>query len=232
MSKRAIRIVSVIICLISLVILGVVTFSMLKAYENPADFKDFIDGFGGWGFFMMLFVQISQIVVAIIPGELVEFVAGTVYGWWGGMLFCLFGVSLGQALIFKMVRQFGSDFAEKIAGSKVMTRFKFLQDEKKLKNILFLMFFIPGTPKDLLTYIVPLTKIKMKDFIVITLFARIPSIVSSTYAGDAFADKNITTMIIVYGVIIAVSLCGTFLYKQWEIRHEKKLTEKAQTVEN
>ena len=88
--------------------------------------------------------------------------------------------------------------------------------------MLFILFFIPGTPKDLLTYIVPLTDISLKDFLVITLFARIPSVVSSTYGGDAFADKNFIMLAIVYSAIAVFSIGGATLYRLWEIRREKK----------
>ena len=149
-------------------------------------------------------------------GEVVEFMAGCMYGWLGGLLLCLVGVAVGQTIIFGLVKWLGKDFVEAAAGSKAMDKLKFLKDEKKLRLIIFFLFFIPGTPKDMITYIVPFTKIKLRDFIVPTLIARIPSIVSSTYAGEALVENDYKTLIIAYGAILIVSLIGIGIYKIYE----------------
>ena len=219
MQKKKIDIVSWIVFALAIVILAGITVPLLAAYKEPAQFKSYIDSLGAWGFLMMFFVQIAQIVVALIPGEIVEFVAGTLYGWLGGLAFCLLGIFVGQTIVFKTVRKLGRNFVEKVAGSEKLKRFKFLQEESKLRVIVFFLFLIPGTPKDALTYIVPLTKMKYREFILITLIARIPSVVSSTYAGDAFAQQNYLLLAIVYGAIIVVSLLGLILYRQWEKKH-------------
>lgn len=66
----------------------------------------------------------------------------------------------------------------------------FLKKEKNLELIIFIIFFIPGTPKDLLTYIAPFTRIKLKTFLLLTTFARIPSVITSTIGGNALSNQN------------------------------------------
>ena len=168
----------------------------------------------------MFFVQVSQIIVALIPGEIVEFVAGALYGCIGGFIFCMAGIIVGQTAIFFTVKFLGRNFVEKVAGSKTMNRFKFLQDERKLKSVIFFLFFIPGTPKDMLTYIAPLTKIKFRDFILIAALARIPSVISSTLAGSAFSENNLLVLIITYAAIGVFTLIGVLIYKFIYIRHK------------
>lgn len=226
MRKNGFRIFSVVIFFVAMVLLTVIAIPLIRSLGNPSEFKAFIDSCGPWGFGMMLFIQVSQIVVALIPGEFVEFVAGTVYGWLGGLLFCLFGIAVGQTIIFFLVKFWGKDFAENVAGSKAVSKFKFLQDEKKLRTIIFFLFFVPGTPKDLITYLVPLTKIKFADFLVITLFARIPSVLSSTYAGDAFSNKDFLTLAITYGAIIVFSVAGVICYRIWDEKRMERLSKK------
>ena len=218
--KGTLRIIAFIIFGIAVVLLTFIAVPIINSYKNPQEFKAYIEGFGSWSFVAMFAIQIAQIVVALIPGELVEFVAGTIYGGWGGLFFCLGGIAVGQTLIFYLVKILGRDFVEKVAGSKNLKRFKFLQDEKKLKSVIFFLFFIPGTPKDLITYIVPLTKIKFLDFLAISLVARIPSIVSSTFAGDAFSERKIVLLAIVYGIALTFTLIGVLIYRKWKIKHE------------
>lgn len=221
MNKKAVRIISLIIFAVAMTALTFIAINFIKSIKDPAEFKARIESYGSLSYALMMFIQISQVIVALIPGEFIEFLAGTLYGWLGGLIFCLAGVAIGQAAIFKAVRFFGKDFVENAAGSKAMGKFKFLKDEKKLKRIIFLLFLIPGTPKDLLTYAVPLTKISLKNFLLITLFARIPSVVSSTYAGSKYGNSEYQAMVIAYGIILIITLIGMGFYRIYETKSIK-----------
>ncbi|MBE6682455.1 MAG: TVP38/TMEM64 family protein [Ruminococcaceae bacterium] len=221
MKKKSFKLITTIIYIITLVLLTIIVFPLVKSYKDPEAFLKMIDSLGAFGFFAMLFIQTVQVMVALIPGEIVEFIAGTLYGWFGGMIICLIGIALGQTIIFFSVKYFGESLVEKAAGSKAMVKYKFLRDEKRLKTVVFILYFIPGTPKDLLTYFVPLTKIKFLDFLVLSLLARIPSVVTSTYGGDAFADKDYISLAITYSIILLISIGGMIIYRIWDSKHKK-----------
>lgn len=226
MKKYGFKIISLIMFLVAMGLLTCLAIPLIKTYKDPVQFQAMIEGFGAWGVVIMLFIQIAQIIVALIPGEVVEFVAGTLYGCLGGWLFCTIGILIGQTIIFLLVRFLGKDFVEQVAGSEKLKKFTFLQDEKKLKRLIFILFFIPGTPKDLLTYIVPLTRISLREFLILTLIARIPSVISSTYAGAVFADRKFEILVLVYLIVGALSLLGVLIYNKWEKRktssHKKR----------
>jgi len=214
--KKTYKYVSLTVFLVAMLALTGIAIPFINSIKEPEKFKAFINQFGAFGIVVMFLIQVAQIIVALIPGEVVEFMAGCMYGWLGVLLLCLVGVAVGQTIIFGLVKWLGKDFVEAAAGSKAMDKLKFLKDEKKLRLIIFFLFFIPGTPKDMITYIVPFTKIKLRDFIVLTLIARIPSIVSSTYAGEALVENDYKTLIIAYGAILIVSLIGIGIYKIYE----------------
>ena len=216
MNKKTLRLILSVIYVIALIALTFIAIPFLKSFENPEEFKNYIDGFGIWGFIVVILIQIAQIVISVIPGELVEFATGAVFGWFGGLLLCLIGIALGQTIVFCLVKFLGKDFIDVVAGSKAMGKLKFLQNEKKLKTLIFILFFLPGTPKDLVTYIVPLTKIKLKDYLFISLFARIPSIISSTYAGSLFIENDFKMLVIIYGAVAILTLIGFIAYKAYE----------------
>ncbi len=220
MTRKGFKIFSLIIFILAMAGLTVLAIPLIQSYNNPEAFEAFIQSYGTAGIFVMMLIQIAQIIVAIIPGELVEFVAGSLYGWLWGLVFCCVGIVIGQIIIFKLVRRFGKNLAEKIAGKASLSRFKFLNNEKKLKTVIFILFFIPGTPKDLITYVVPLTKIRLQDFLAISLVARIPSIISSTFAGDAFVEQNFLLVILVYGLILFGTLLGVLFYRGWIAKKE------------
>ena len=76
-------------------------------------------------------------------------------------------------------------------------------------------FFIPGTPKDLLTYFVGLTEIKLGTFLAISMVARIPSVVTSTFGGHLLGEGKYITAVVVYAVTAFVSLLGLLGYNAW-----------------
>jgi len=95
-----------------------------------------------------------------------------------------------------------------------INQLRFLNTEKKRNNLIFWIFFIPGTPKDLLTYFVGLTDIKLGTFLIISMVARIPSVVSSTFGGHFIGTGNYWEAILLYGIVGILSLAGMFLYNK------------------
>lgn len=222
--NKIFNIVSIVVFLAAAVILTLVALPVLKHFNDAEAMSEYVQSLGVGGIVVMFFVQVAQIVVAFIPGEIVEFLSGTLYGWFWGLLFALAGVAVGETVVFCMVRILGKSFVEKVAGSEKLKKYKFLQDEKKLRRIIFVLFFIPGTPKDAITYIVPLTKIDLKSFLAISIVARIPSVVTSTIAGDSLVNGGIWTTLLIYAAIGVMSGLGILFYRHWERKHgEEKL---------
>jgi uncharacterized membrane protein YdjX (TVP38/TMEM64 family) len=90
---------------------------------------------------------------------------------------------------------------------------RIINSEKKLGTLVFLLFLIPGTPKDLLTYVVPLTRMKLSEFLFITLIARIPSVVSSTIGGNLFSNGRYIEGVLILLLTGAISVLGIILYR-------------------
>lgn len=143
--------------------------------------RDYIQSFGAAGWIVFLVLQILQVFIALIPGKLLESVAGFVLGPVFGTLLCYAGVAIASSLVFVLTRKFGVKLVEVFISREKINQLRFLNTEKKRDLLIFLAFFIPGTPKDLLTYFVGLTEIRLGAFLVISLVARIPSVVTSTF---------------------------------------------------
>jgi uncharacterized membrane protein YdjX (TVP38/TMEM64 family) len=101
----------------------------------------------------------------------------------------------------------------------------FLNNQKKLGVTLFIIYLIPGTPKDVITYLIGLTPMKLWVFLVLTGIARIPSIVTSTMCGEALGVKNWTAAIIIYAVTAVASVIGIYLYKRLDNKAKLKARE-------
>lgn len=176
--------------------------------EGRAEFKAWVDGLGFGGWLVSLGIQLLQIFVAFIPGEPVELLLGYLWGPWLGLLTCLIGIFIGTLTIFLLVRRFGMPFVKKIVGTDDLTKYKFLANKNKLELTVFVLFFIPGTPKDALTYIAPIAPISPIKYLIIATFARIPSIITSTILGDSIAEGDYILAVAVFVITAIISVLG------------------------
>ena len=169
-------------------------------------------GFAGWCIFIAL--QIIQIVIAIIPGEPFELLAGILYGPWMGLFSCMFGGLLGSAIVFFLVRRYGFPLVASFFPEEKIHNLPILNNPERLEQITLLLFLIPGTPKDILTYAAGLTDIPAKRFLLIATFARIPSIVTSVWAGASLRAGNWIISILLFTAAALIGLGGIWIHKK------------------
>lgn len=187
---------------------------LLQFIGEPERFQIWVEQKGWLGRLIMIGIMFFQVVIAIIPGELIEIAAGYAFGAVEGMILCLAGVALGSVVVFAFTRRFGIKLVEAFISRERISSLSFIKNEKRLNNLLFLLFFIPGTPKDVLTYFVGLTPIKLTDFLILTSIARIPSVITSTAGGAALGTENIPMALTVFGVTGAISGAGLLAYQK------------------
>lgn len=200
----------------------------LSEFSQEA-FRDYINSFGFMGWLVLLLLQILQVFVALIPGELLESAAGYAFGPIVGTAICYLGVAIGSAIIFFLTRRFGVKLVEIFVSRDKINELRFINTEKKRNTLIFLIFFIPGTPKDLITYFVGLTDIKFATFLGISLVARIPSVVSSTFGGHLIGEEKYIGAVILYGLTALLSLAGLLIYNKLKDKRKSHdtLSEKA-----
>lgn len=209
---------------LALLLLAVALFAAIGYYvgrplvrqfrESPETFRDYVSTHGFWGKPLMIGIVMLQVVVALIPGEPFELGAGFVFGWLEGTVLCLIGMAAASALIYAAVRKWGIRLAEVFFQPERLEHFLSLFSKKKKEILLFVLFLIPGTPKDLLVYIAGLTEIPLPRFLWITTLARIPSVVSSTVTGSLMQQRNLTAALITYGVTLLISAGCVVWYRR------------------
>lgn len=219
------------IALCSLVIVvalfGWLTYFFTKQFlvfdRSPEEFKTFVEGYGWKSRFVALGIQLLQVIVSLIPGEVVEVGIGYTFGAMEGTLLCMAGVAIASSLVFLLVKRLGIRLVELFISREKINELRFINSEKKLKRLIFILFFIPGTPKDLLTYFVGLTRIKLHEFLIISLIARIPSLVTSTIGGNLIQKESYWGAVWLFLITGAVSLAGILLYNRLvTFRNRKK----------
>ena len=215
--KKIIQIISLVAFLAFIVLGTIVAIPVTKeiradiqTQEGIANLSDKLSRYSGvGGVLLFVFFQALQVIIAVIPP--IQVVGGVMFGWfWGGLL-SFAGTFLGNFIVFMMVKKIGAPLVEAFVSEKQLKKFKFLQDEKKLTGILIILYLIPGIPKDVITYIVPLTKVTKKDFFLYVMPFRLPAIMMSTILGSNVGKGNYTTAIVIMCIFIAIGVAGYFL---------------------
>lgn len=163
---------------------------------------------GPAGVLILLLMQFLQVVVAFIPGEITQVAAGMLYGPWWGALIILFGCVVSSAFVYMVVHKLGAPFVRAMVPEKWLAKFDKLEETGKLNVIVFTLFLIPGLPKDTFTYLVPLTSMPMKEFLLLTTLGRIPGVVVSTYAANGFMEGRVLESVVLFAVLAAIALVG------------------------
>ena len=146
--------------------------------------------------------------------------AGYAFGLWGGVGLCLIGTAIGNAIVILLTRVFGMrmvrlfmDDDKILALTQRLTR-----EQKRMDLMIFLLFLIPGTPKDLMTYVAGLLPIPLTRYLILTSFARIPSMIGNALGGSMLGRQNYRAAMITMAVVVLISLVVFFVYRDHERR--------------
>lgn len=187
---------------------------LIQFVQEPERFRAWVDEQGPLAPIAFLGMIVLQIVVAVIPGEPLEIAAGYAFGAVEGTLLCLLGAFAGRAAVFLLVRRFGTRAVEVFFPLDQLNTLEVLKNKRKLTLWVFFLFFLPGTPKDVLCYIVGLTDLPLKNWLLISAIAPLPSIVTSTIGGDALGMGNYAFAILVFLLTMAISGAGLLVYRR------------------
>ena len=190
--------------------------------SEPERFQQWVDSHGLLAPVLFMGMVILQVVVAVIPGEPLEIAAGYAFGALEGTVLCVLGTLIGGVLVFLLVRRFGAQAVEVFFDLEKFRSLRFFQDRRRLTFWVFLVFFLPGTPKDVLCYFVGLTDMRLRTWILVSAVARIPSIITSTVGGSALGMGEYAFAAIAFLAALAISGLGLLAYRAICRFHERR----------
>lgn len=191
----------------------------LSTPEGQMEFKNHVANLGVLGYLALFGLQFAQIFLIILPGEPIEILAGMCYGGIGGLIFITVSVFIITTIVFLAVRKFGRKFVYSFCSEeriKKIENSKLFKNPKKIEWIMLILFLIPGTPKDLLVYIAGLLPLKPLRFILISTFARLPSVISSTFAGSNLVAGNWKFSLIIYAATFVIVGIAIFIINKFD----------------
>ena len=221
--KKTLSLAAVVIfILLSLALAWFVGRPLIRFARQPEQFRAWVEGHGLWAPLAYAAMVFLQVVVAVIPGEPLEIAGGYAFGAWQGTALCLAGAVLGSVAVFALVRRWGRGLVEVFFPADKLEKLYFLlRTSPKRTAILWLIFTVPGTPKDLLCYFAGLTDLPWGTWLLIATVGRLPSIVTSTVGGSALGEQNYRAAVIAFAIALAVAGAGYLIYRAVCRRHEQ-----------
>ena len=198
-------------------VLGPAGENLGKFYTRRRRLARYLRSLGAYSSAVFILLQALQVVISPIPGELTGVVGGYVYGANFGFLFSTVGLTLGSWLAFELAAIFGRPLVEKFIAKSVLEKFHFLTTNAGV-IVSFLLFLIPGFPKDYLCYILGLTGINLGTFLLVSTIGRMPGTYLLTLQGASIGSGHYQTAIVIASVSAFVVFIA-YLYRgplfQW-----------------
>lgn len=204
-----IKLVGLVVFIVLITAIVVAIWPTLSIVFEPGGVETLIElitSQGPLGVLILLGMQLLQIIVVFIPGEVVQIAAGMMYGPLWGSVVILVGCVLSSMVVYELVHKLGAPFVRSMVGEKQLLKFRQFELSGKFGVTVFILFLIPGFPKDVLTYIVPLSDMNLRTFLLLSTIGRTPGVIISTYAAAGLADGNIVTSVIIFVVAALIAI--------------------------
>jgi len=195
-------------------------FNILK---SPKLIKEIMLSYGKYSAFAFLGLQMLQVIAFFIPGEVIQIAGGYIYGTFFGGLLSLIGITLGSALVYGIARLFGKPLIKKIISEKQLKFFGKVLKLGSMNYVVFLLYLIPGMPKDVLGYICGVSEISFRNFLLYSTLGRIPGIFISAYFGAKIYLGNKIILIVISVIMTMLFVFGVFKGEQIIQRLTKKV---------
>lgn len=198
--------------------------TLVEFFSDMDRIKELIDSAGVFGPLIFIILQVAQVVLAPIPGNVVGAVGGIIFGWWG-LLLTIIGSILGMMIVVAISRKFGRPFVEKFFSKEQIKKFDFLLEGRGATFALFLIFLLPFFPDDLIGYVSGLTKIRFRNIIIVSVVGRLPMHILTNFFGAQVFEGNwiiIVIMLVIVGAIASI----LYIKRDWLYELVKKENDK------
>ena len=196
---------------------------LLSSEHGQQVIIDKMQSFGIFAPLLFVLLQVLQVVIAVIPGGPVPIIGGILFGQWGGLFLSLAGFFLGTVLVYYLVQWIGRPLVDRFVSESHFKKFDFLLDGKRTELLIFLVFLLPGLPKDALTYLVSFNpKIKPMYLFFLTTLGRTPATVLTVFMGKSLWEGNYVLTIVLAGVIVLLAAAGIFIKRKVDKRAAQK----------
>jgi len=197
-----------------------------KVFGSVPKVRTWIEGWGAVAPLAFVGVQAIQVIVFAIPGEVVQIAGGYLFGGWVGILLSLSGILAGSTVAFFLSRWLGRPFVAAVIPAAQIERVEKLLESRSSRIVFFVLFLIPGVPKDILCYVAGLTPMSFLFFLGVSAVGRLPGIVGSSIIGGAARANRWVALGILSLAAIMLFAAGMIFRPQLQALVERVLGKK------
>jgi len=184
---------------------------IISQWKNVDDIVAFLEHYETESIIVYIVLQIIQVIISVLPGQFFQMAAGYLYGFWAALLFAMTGAIIGTAISFMLAKVLGRDFLHILFGEERISYYVERLNSKRVYTLVFLIYLIPGIPKDMVSYAAGISEIRFKPFIILSAVGRLPGMMGSLLMGNMLEEDRFgfAIGIGVFAVIVCI-LCFVF----------------------
>lgn len=186
----------------------------LSDFSSIKDMRLWLEQYKHVSMLVYVGAQVLQIIICIIPGQALQFASGYLFGFVPSMLLSIVGAAIGSVIVYYMARLLGKDAVHMLFGEKKVTEMIDNMNSPKGLIITFVIFLIPGVPKDLCSYAAGLSDLKLKPYLIVSLIGRIPGMVGSLIIGHQVGAGGYLSAGIIAAAAVVLCVLGVIFRKK------------------
>src|SRR5467141_3305908 len=177
----------------------------VRLYSDKRFLKQTLRQWGILAPVIFIGLQALQVIIAPIPGDLTGILGGYLFGLWGGLLYSTIGLTVGSVAAFAVGRWLGARYVEKLVRPDIWRKMGFIV-EAEGSIICFIIFLLPGLPKDVTCYLFGLSPMPFWLFAVVSTLGRFPGTWVLSAQGARTASGDYLQVILLTAIVVAVGL--------------------------
>ncbi len=182
-------------------------------FSDPVRARETIGSLGGWAPLAFMAMQVAQVVIAPLPGQVTGLIGGFLFGPWLGLLYTMIGALVGFWLVFVLARKLGRPFVERFVKPTTLAKFDGVL-ARGGPFVLFLIYLLPAFPDDVISFVAGLTRIPIRTLLVVSLAGRLPGYLVLSFAGEGLTGENGNPLVVGGGVLLALGIVAVW-QRRW-----------------
>lgn len=221
MNGKAFIKIAILLSLIALCVFLFFHYNLATFFLSRTKIIEFVNSFGPLSVIIFIGLQILQVIVAPIPGEVNGFIGGYLYGPVLGTLYSTIGLTIGSWIAFSLARWLGLPFVEKVLDQKILRKYDHFMEHRGTL-ITFILFLIPGFPKDALSYIIGLSHMKTSTFLMICVGGRLFGTIMLSVSGNCARNDQPIALAAILGISTLIVVLAYYYHDELLHRVRKK----------
>ncbi|WP_267641235.1 TVP38/TMEM64 family protein [Haloarchaeobius amylolyticus] len=191
-----------------LVLGTVLTGRYLWFLRDPDALRDVVAGFGSLAPLAFVVLQTLQVVLAPVPGQVLAFAAGYLFGAGPGFVYSMLGATVGTYIALRLARRYGRPWVERVVAADALARFDQFLAEYGLAGV-FVVFLLPGFPDDVICLAAGMSDLDVRKLVLVSVAGRTPGYLVLTLSGAGLAQEQVYVSV---GLLVAAGVVGAGLY--------------------